>query len=410
MNRGSARTRTLTAALISALISGAVLAACGGGQDAPTPAPTATPSVTAAPAGEWRELAASPLSPRRQAVAVWTGTEVLVFGGEPVACAGAECAQRPAGADTDAAAYDPAADRWRQVAPVPELVLGAAAVLAGRTVYTFSNAGDEPSFLAYDLDRDRWRRLPVPPKRIAFPRLTATRDGRVVATLLDHKERGDRDWVFDPAGEGWTALPADPLGIADNRFILSVDDGALVLVGVKRGANPDVVAPIYAAARLGPGEDEWTALPNSSVTVDVQVWWAVGSTVVSPLGGRGRPGADGAPAETYPYGGILDLAVGQWAPLPEPVPRHPRATTGDPLLWAQAGGRETVVSGANVLHVPTGRWYRLAPPSDLRDLVEPTVTWAGDRLFVWAAIEAPGASADAPLRTTGWTWRAAGLP
>ena len=56
--------------------------------------------------GIWRTLAASPLSPRSGAAAVWTGEEVLIWGG----------GQDAAG---DGAAYDPAADEWRTIRDSP---------------------------------------------------------------------------------------------------------------------------------------------------------------------------------------------------------------------------------------------------------------------------------------------------
>ena len=53
----------------------------------------------------WRTLAPSPLSPREHALAVWTGSEVLIVGG--------------ADGTRDAAAYDPATDTWRELPGLP---------------------------------------------------------------------------------------------------------------------------------------------------------------------------------------------------------------------------------------------------------------------------------------------------
>src|SRR5689334_16765357 len=36
--------------------------------------------------GHWRELPTPPLSPRADAVSVWTGSEVVVLGGDPEPC------------------------------------------------------------------------------------------------------------------------------------------------------------------------------------------------------------------------------------------------------------------------------------------------------------------------------------
>ncbi len=54
--------------------------------------------------GTWRELAASPITPRSEHAAVWTGREMIIWGGQGV----------PSESVPDAAAYDPKRDRWRR--------------------------------------------------------------------------------------------------------------------------------------------------------------------------------------------------------------------------------------------------------------------------------------------------------
>jgi N-acetylneuraminic acid mutarotase len=56
----------------------------------------------------WRVLAPAPISPREEAIAVWTGREMVVTGGTHVS------SSRGA-----VASYDPIADRWRMVADPP---------------------------------------------------------------------------------------------------------------------------------------------------------------------------------------------------------------------------------------------------------------------------------------------------
>jgi hypothetical protein len=68
---------------------------CGAGEQPPR---TGT-------AQSWRQLAASPLAARVGHSAVWTGGELLIWGGGPIGA-------RPL---ADGAAYDPAADRWRRL-------------------------------------------------------------------------------------------------------------------------------------------------------------------------------------------------------------------------------------------------------------------------------------------------------
>jgi hypothetical protein len=85
------------AVVVAVLVLGA--AACGTGDGGPR----------ASAAESWRRLAAAPLSPRVGHSAVWTGSELLIWGGGPPG-------SRP---EADGAAYDPAADRWRRLPPAP---------------------------------------------------------------------------------------------------------------------------------------------------------------------------------------------------------------------------------------------------------------------------------------------------
>jgi len=101
----------------------------------------------------WRPLAPSPLSGRRYHVAVWTGEEMLIFGGVN---------------ERDGAAYRPDTDSWEPLAasPVP-LGPSAGAPIEGVTGWVWT--GTEmivwhvPTDLvaSYNPDTDQWRELPA---------------------------------------------------------------------------------------------------------------------------------------------------------------------------------------------------------------------------------------------------------
>jgi hypothetical protein len=61
----------------------------------------------------WRMLAQSPLPPMSGATALWDGHEVIVLGGQPQQINGLQ------GASPDVATYDPATDSWRMHAAMP---------------------------------------------------------------------------------------------------------------------------------------------------------------------------------------------------------------------------------------------------------------------------------------------------
>lgn len=107
-------------------------------------------------ADEWREIPPAPIAPRQWHSAVWTGTEMVVWGGSSISSPRA-----------DGAAYDPATNDWRVIADSP---------LAPRQLHTAVWTDTEmvvwggydyrrgfADGAAYDPERDSWRPLPAAP-------------------------------------------------------------------------------------------------------------------------------------------------------------------------------------------------------------------------------------------------------
>lgn len=122
----------------------------------------------------WRTIAPSPLGQRARHVAVWTGREMLVWGGT--------ARHHGVGDLVDGARYDPVTDRWRPMAPAPAGTdrSHGRAVVVGRTVVIGAGAGptsnEQRQVLLYDLDRDRWQVVEV---GFGVSQLVARDDGRV---------------------------------------------------------------------------------------------------------------------------------------------------------------------------------------------------------------------------------------
>ena len=64
----------------------------------------------------WRKLAPSPLAPEQRPLGIWTGRELLLFVSGINAASGKPWPAR----FVRAAAYDPATDSWRRLAPIPD--------------------------------------------------------------------------------------------------------------------------------------------------------------------------------------------------------------------------------------------------------------------------------------------------
>jgi hypothetical protein len=114
-------------------------------------------------ANRWRQLAPSPLSRRTWTIQAWTGRQLLVVGGQ--------CGDNVHNLCPDGAAYDPAADTWT---PVPGLAGGAAwpeaagawtgsELLVWSTTITSDLRSVANTASAYNPGSGRWRRLPPAP-------------------------------------------------------------------------------------------------------------------------------------------------------------------------------------------------------------------------------------------------------
>jgi len=139
--------------------------------------------------------------------AVWTGEEMIVWGGvsrrgtiEPVG---------------DGAAYDPAADSWRGIAPAPSGVLGApgaGAAWTGTTaVFWAGNSPDGPSAGGvYDPTTDSWQRMPDGPlgPREGYVSVWTGTELLIVGGTSGDGFAHPVAAAFDPRAGSWRLLPA----------------------------------------------------------------------------------------------------------------------------------------------------------------------------------------------------------
>ena len=150
----------------------------------------------------WRRLPAAPIDARAP-LSVWTGEELIVWG---------TAARRPGPIPRDGAAYRPATDSWRPIAAAPIELTDATAVWTGREMVVFgaalggNNNPATPTAIgaAYDPATDTWRRLPD--STLSPQASTAAWDGRDVVAW-DYLTVAA---AYD-AGAGWRRLPAVPL-------------------------------------------------------------------------------------------------------------------------------------------------------------------------------------------------------
>ena len=151
----------------------------------------------------WRPIATAPIPPRSGAVQVWTGAEMIVWGGG-----------RPRSATPkQGAAYDPAADTWRRIADAPIGLNLASGMWTGEEMLVFGSLLDRRNRAAtkvsvgaaYDPVANEWRKLPRS-KLSAQATSAVWIGGRMVA--WDYEVRSQE---YDPVSNTWAYTMKMPL-------------------------------------------------------------------------------------------------------------------------------------------------------------------------------------------------------
>lgn len=373
--------------------------------------------------GSWRQVAASPLSPREAPLTVAVGGKVLVIGGSdgPPCPPNASCIAPPEPL-SDGAAYDPAADTWAPIADAPAPVSAAPdnVAVVDDTVYLLSTAfrpegGGATSFLSYDVAADSWTTL-TSPGTTDWAYLTVAA-GQVVAYRSTHEAGGEAiqaldplpaDLVYDPAADSWAALPADPLGPSFDRRLVGTDDG-VVLLASDLVPDPGVEPPVVHAATLdlaAGSAGAWTELPGGDL-VSAYGMHRVGDLILSAQEGSADGGETNNWGRDIPYGAILDPVAGTWSALPDRPERQP----GDGFaVPGEVSGERTVVSGAWVLDVASLTWSRVPDlPFEQQVQGQSAAFLDGDgggSVFLWGGAYWPDDdwTTGGELLAEGWVW------
>ena len=279
---------------------------------------------------DWEPLADFPFPERWPAVVAWTGTEIVLWGGEPVG-GGSGMAT--------GAAYDPATDTWREIAtaPVPSIEQSQASwVWTGDELVVWTRDA-----YAWNPDTDTWRVIedwPLPPNYYRRAVWTGTE-------IIDI----DGGLGVDPV-TGASRPIADPPTGFDQRT--SVVWGQGLVVPVPRG-------PVYEAAADHWLETAWSGLsPNATAGV-----WT-GRRVVA--------------VDYEMQAAAYDPGAGQWSSLPIV-----------PLRFFECAPRAHEVRGKALVEHCSGyalldqddRWQTLAHP----DVTAPP-SWTvstGDAVYAW---------------------------
>lgn len=330
-------------------------------------------------APSWQPLPQAPI-PGRLASAVWTGREMIVWGG---AVPGKG---EPA---SDGAAYVPATRTWRLLAPAPAGVVGGAALAwTGRELVVWaSSSPDGPvGAAAYDPEADSWRSLPDGPLgwREGYASAWTGKELLVVGGNLGDTLARPVAAALDPAAGTWRLLPAL------NR-IEGLMPGARLVRGGREvfllgSACQDLASctPVFVA--YDPTTDALRAieLDRAPLVPEQQlsmVGWSGAEVVFTIVGVPGN--VNSGRIAVVRYDPAADTwSKGAFAPFP--------GTEGVSQQTAWLGDRLVVPDGSSGLQVytlATDTWETITPgPSPLNSRAGSAIAWTGEELIAWSGM------------------------
>ena len=209
--------------------------------------------------------------------------------------------------------YDPIADRWRFVAPLPEPLHHPAAAIVGDIVYViggYRTLNFDPTSVVYRYDPriDVWSRvasLPSPRGAAA----AASIDGRIY--VAGGNPGGDALTSYDPLTDRWTILT--PMPTAREHLAAAAVGGRLYVAGGRTSRNIDALE-MYDSIT-----DRWTSLSPLPTARSGIAAAAIGNRIYV-FGGEGNPFS---PAGVFEQNEVYDIATDTWrADAPMTIPRH----------------------------------------------------------------------------------------
>lgn len=320
-----------------------------------------------------------PFEPRAAHVAVWTGEEVIIYGGTT----GVDLGQPL----RSGLAYNPATGAWREITPSP---LGQAwwpqlkAFWADDRMLVVGKVEKDGAHairvLAYSPDADTWSvSAPAPEERGNVGAVVWTGE-EVVLVGGDNNAPDDTAWAYRPSTDEWRQLP-DP-GIDPVEGMEGVWTGTeAIFAGGYIGAEP------FPAVAYRPNSESWRQLPaplGRQLDDHEMVW--TGRQVILYSGHSGP-----SHLETLL---IYDPASDAWSessPMPmAPAKRLAGAWTGDRLIiwggYATYNGMEDdedhVFDNGASFDPVTDTW-ELLPEAPISDRCDHSGTWTGTEFIVF---------------------------
>ena len=331
---------------------------------------------------------------------MWTGTELLIWGGmqqnQRLTMAG------------DGAAYDPVTRAWTPMSASPLSPRNTAfAVWTGSTALFWGGGNGNVSLLmngaSYDPASRTWTMLPAAPLPAGIDNLQAIAWTGTQMVVIQPGAGA----AFDPATRSWAAVPGLPQVAGWQPFDIAASwTGSAVITWVAsqrppaNGTSPPGFR--FSAYSWVPGNRAWAAIPSRPDHANFPYGTAapIGGRLLF-LGGEGcGPGAS-CPLQYFFDGTWFDASSGMWTGLPETFSggSGPAVWTGSAMVVFNTKAGATPGPPNRPPHIPPGAaaafdpaggaWTDLAR-CPIPDLTNASLAWTGRQLLVVTMDDAGG--------------------
>ena len=373
-----------------------------------TPPADSPGSAAALAAGHWTTLPTAPIPARSNALGIWTGSQVIVWGG----ASGAKGDRLR----SDGAAYTPATRNWNVLPPAPlDERTGMVSVWTGHELFVWGgndNAADASAFASdgavFTPSDQQWRKLPRSPLTANQYPQAALVNGIVVVVGIEVgpppttfapgavKASKVSAATYDPNTNAWALMPAMPStdGHHVTYVTVAANKGRLFVWQHWESGGGDFGIDRVSYDPTTPGwkQDRDATNPPRDVAGHAGIDEAIpaGSTFLVPAAPLWCGGCPGPAPDLAPHGWIYSIAKNVWAAVPQEPAGDTWVWTGASLLSVFGSGDGTqgvTPRGATAVWDPaTNQWSRLPDPPFDAQFGDAVAVWAGDQLIEWGSM------------------------
>lgn len=355
--------------------------------NSPPAPPTSPPATSVGLKNQWLRMPTSGApSARAGASAVWSGTQMIVFGGNSKV--GDKMVK-----NSDGGLYDPRTNMWQPLASssVVGRRAGHSAISTGTKMLVFGGFDSQAlsTGAIYNYATDTWSPMSnsgAPSPRYAHTAVW-TGSKMIVFGGSDGTTQYKTGGIYDLATNKWTAIST--AGAPDARFDhTAVWTGSKMIVfGGRYRASGGLVPSLYSGGIYDPAKNAWESLPNMPHLHHAKAVWT--GTKMLVLGG-----VNILDEKVSSLGGaIYDPATKKWKAINNKgAPRH---FSGASVIWtgkkailfggagSKGDGTHIDVQGGGIYDPETDNWEKLPTANSPSARSQHNAVWTGSEMVVF---------------------------